>query len=183
MKLQALLLLVLAAAAELRVVPSGGNPCLNECDLAKGGNPGSRDCAACCRIVRHEIPWNCDDPETAADSCKGEWQAVWWDIPSKDNFMHACAACCGECSQGFAHGCGPCVAGEVPCYCGGCHVKGDKETSCHSENSTCVCPHTSSTISDGPIYLFIALIVVGGLLGICLFFCFVNFLCRRLNMS
>ena len=143
LKLLVLLIVGVLTNAE-RIVPSGGNPCLTECDLSKGGNPASEACASCCRTVPHEIPWHCDDMEKAALSCKGEWDPMWWDIPSPDNFMHACAACCGDCSSGFFHSCGPCVKGKGNCHCGDCHLIDDETISCTDRgfNSTCVCPHS-----------------------------------------
>ena len=158
------MMLALAVQGLEKLVPSGGNPCLSVCDLAHGGNPASSECGLCCRTVRHEIPWHCDDEDQAAPSCKGPWRARWWDIMSKENFMHPCAACCGDCSTGVG-GCGPCVRGRDNCQCGDCHLEGDESISCDSENATCVCPHAHQKESIGKFFgtllLIIALFVVG----------------------
>lgn len=115
-----------------KVQPIPANPCVQACE---GDGADTDDCMQCCRTVHHEVDWKCQEDgstmfkTSAANCCIGEWNPECWDTPSADNFFHACASCCGSCSNSF-NGCGDCGNTEGGCECGGC----DENGKCNSEN-------------------------------------------------
>merc|ERR1712224_611311 len=97
-----------------------------------------------------------------AKCCIGDWNPDCWDIPSADNFQHACATCCGSCS--------------VFSSCGNC---ADFDGDCSQCSDGCVngtCTAERSSAGDGAVAF--AFIIVGSIVGgICLLCCLIALCC------